>query len=111
MTEQQLQAKCFLWHWNTFPEERRMLYHADNNSANRIVGNMKKSAGVVKGVSDLCLIWHNSTVYLELKTQDGVQTAEQKDFMKKVIERGHAYFIIRSFERFQEIIKIVYEHK
>ena len=108
MTEQQLQAKCFIWHWNTFPEERRMLFHADNNSANRIIGNQKKSAGVVKGVSDLILICEGFTVYIEMKTETGVQSREQKDFAEKVRSRGHTYFVCRSEEEFQRIVKTAY---
>ena len=86
-----------------------MLFHADNNSANAIVGNRKKASGVVKGVSDMVLITKVGTVYLEFKTPVGVQSAEQKDFAAKVRERDHLYFIIRSFEQFQELIKQLYE--
>ena len=111
MTEQQLQAKCFIWHWNTYPNERRMLFHADNNSANAIVGNRKKSSGVVKGVSDMVLITSGGTVYLEFKTEIGVQSAEQRDFQAKVIERNHTYWIIRSFEQFVKLIKTIYNEQ
>ena len=109
MTEQQIQAKCFIWHWNTYPNERRMLFHADNNSANALVGNRKKASGVVKGVSDMVLITLCGTVYLEFKTPTGVQSAEQKDFAAKVRERGSLYFIVRSVEQFQKLIKEFYE--
>ena len=109
MTEQQLQAKCFIWHWNTYPNERRMLFHADNNSANALVGNRKKASGVVKGVSDMVLITEHGTVYLEFKTLVGVQSAEQKDFQQKVIARNGMYLIVREFDQFVNLIKKIYE--
>lgn len=108
MTEQQLQAACFIWHWNTYPQERRMLFHADNNSVNRYVGNQKKSAGVVKGVSDFILICKDVVVFIEMKTLIGVQSGEQKDFMRKINELGHPYFIIRSAEEFKKLITKLY---
>lgn len=109
MTEQQIQTECFIWHWNNYPEERRMLFHADNNSANAIVGNRKKSSGVVKGVSDMVLLTHSGVAFLEFKTLVGVQSPEQKDFQSKCIERGCTYIIVRSVEQFKNLIQKLYE--
>jgi hypothetical protein len=110
MTEQQLQAKCFLWFWNNHPEERRMLFHVDNNSSNSVVGNQKKALGVTKGVSDLIYIlpW-GKTVFLECKLPGGVQKPEQREFMVAIQQREHLYFIFRSLEEFQAIIKNLWE--
>lgn len=105
MTEEQIQAKCFQWFWNTYPLQRQMLYHNNNNSVNRVAGNKMKAIGVVAGVSDFTYILHGCVVFIEMKTDVGQQKTEQKDFMNKVQSREHLYFIIRSFEAFCELIK------
>ncbi len=105
MTEEQMQAKCFQWHWNTYPMQRQMLYHNNNNSHNSISGNKMKAIGVVKGISDFTYICNGAVVFIEMKTDAGKQKPEQVDFMNKVQARGHLYFIIRSYEAFVELIQ------
>lgn len=102
--EEVLQSKCSLWFWNNYHKHRRMLFHVDNNSFNRIIGANKKALGVVKGVADLILILPSHVVFIELKTETGTQSDAQIDFQKKVAERNHLYLVIRSFEEFQSFI-------
>lgn len=105
MTEEQLQAECYRWFWNKFIEERQMLFHVDNNSYNGIIGNRKKSLGVVKGISDFIFILPNGrTAFIEMKTEKGYQKPEQREFMHKVCERGHEYYICRSVDQFKTLI-------
>lgn len=104
--EAKLQAECFKWFWNTFPSERRMLFHVDNNSWNTIVGAKKKALGVVQGVSDMVLILDCSVEFLEFKTDTGAQSEEQIDFENKVTTRCHRYVVIRSMEQFKNYIYV-----
>lgn len=109
MTEEQLQAQCFQWHWNNYHSERRMLHCNNNNSSDRIEGNKNKAVGVVAGVADMELtIDGGGTVFIEMKLPGKKQSEEQIDFMKKVRERGHIYIVIFSFEDFKNFIKKVY---
>lgn len=101
MTEINLHSLCFIWFHNTYPEHRQMLFHVNNKARNAIEGNRFKAMGVVKGVSDLVLILPKKVVFLELKTETGIQSPEQKEFEKKVTARGHEYIIIRSLPQFQ----------
>lgn len=105
MTEAQLQSRCFLWHWNTYPKERYMLHHNNNNSHNRNKGATMKALGVVSGVSDFELIINNMVVFIEMKTPEGQLSPEQKVFRDKVVERGHIYTVVRTFEQFANLIK------
>lgn len=104
MTEDQLQSQCTIWFENTFHAERRMLFHVDNNSWNRVIGAKKKALGVRDGVADLVLILFVEIIFIEMKTLTGVQSDAQKDFEQKVKRRGHKYIIIRTFEKFKEFI-------
>ena len=109
MTEEQLQVQCFQWHWNTYPNERRMLWHNNNNSWSKIAGNINKSRGVVAGVADFTLLVKGMAIMIELKVIGGKQSEEQIEFNKRCIERGIPYFIIFSFEEFKQLILKIYE--
>lgn len=105
MTEEQLQSQCAIWFWNTFPDYRRMLFHVDNNSQNSIVGARKKALGVCSGPSDFILVLSlGKVVFIEMKTEVGSQSIEQKEFQSKVEARGHEYKIIRNLEGFRRFI-------
>lgn len=103
-TEQQLQAYCAQWFWNTYPAHRRMLVMVDNNSENEVIGNRKKAMGVVRGPSDLFLVLYRAVIFIEMKLPGKTQSVEQKDFENKVTERGHIYIIMYSFKQFKEFI-------
>lgn len=106
MTEDRLQAECFQWHWNTFPHLRKTLFHVQQKARNKIEGNKFKAMGVVQGVSDLILVCPGETVYIELKTDTGSQSPDQKEFQKVIEEYGcQKYYLIRSLEQFQELVK------
>ena len=104
MTEEQLQSSCVQWFWNNYPEQRKMLFHVDNNSWNSVIGSRKKALGVVSGPSDLILILRCRVVFIEMKIPGGVQSDNQKDFEKKVNDRSHQYIIIYSLQEFKNLI-------
>lgn len=110
-SEAALQASCFQWFHNTFPSQRQMLFHVQNKARNAIEGNKFKALGVVKGVSDLILIVNFRVLFIELKTENGVQTPEQSQFQAKVIQRGHEYFIVRTLSEFQNLIAAYLRHR
>lgn len=108
MTEQQIQSECFIWHWNTYPKERGMLHHNNNNSHNRNKGSQMKALGVVEGVADFELVSDGRVDFIEMKTENGIQSAAQKEFQRMVNERGHYYHIIRSKDSFIKTVKSIY---
>lgn len=105
-TEDQLQAECFMWYYNTFRFGiySKMLHHNDNNSANRITGSRKKALGVTPGVSDFEFITHGIVHFIEMKIPGGVQNDDQKVFQKQVELMGFPYTLIFSFVEFQKYI-------
>lgn len=103
-SESRLQSDCFTWFHNSFPSQRQMLFHVQNKARNAIEGNKFKAMGVVKGISDLILILPGRVVFIELKTDTGTQSADQKLFEMKVKARGFEYLIMRSLEEFQGYI-------
>lgn len=69
--------------------------------AGRISGSIDKSMGTIAGVADSCLLLANRAVFIEFKTENGIQSTEQKNFQAKVAETNHLYYIIRSFNEFK----------
>lgn len=108
MTHEQLIAECFQWHWNEFPEERRMLYGVNNNSSSIIEGNRNKAKGVVPGILDFCYICTDGRVaYLDAKVGNDRPSEEQIDFCEKLTDRGIFWQFFSSLEEFKQIIEFL----
>jgi hypothetical protein len=104
MTEEQLHTDCVRWFWNTYPSQRGMLFHVDNNSYNSVIGARKKALGVVPGVSDLILVLRRRVLFIELKIPGGKQSDAQIEFDYAVGNRGHEYVLAYSLQEFKQII-------
>ena len=103
MTEDQLQAQCFQWHWNTFPHLRRTLFHINQKARNKIEGNKMKAMGVVPGVSDFCNLQPAGVRWIEMKTETGTQSKDQQAFQEMVEILGMSYHLVRSFNQFKSL--------
>lgn len=104
--EAKIQGDLFMWHWNTYPLERRRLFHVNNNPRNKIDGARLKALGLVKGVSDLIFVCGDgSTAYIEMKTPNGTQSEDQIEFEKAITGVGARYFIVRSVDDGMELIE------
>jgi len=104
ISESALQAQIFLHHWNTYPNERGLLFHVNNKARNAIEGNRMKAMGSVAGVSDLIYLRPGGKpLLLELKLDTGKQSPEQKKWQSAVEAAGYEYRIIRSLNEFQQI--------
>lgn len=57
-----------------------------------------KNTGLLKGVSDLVFQTDKETIYIEVKTDTGVQSSEQKDFQKRIENLGLKYLLVRSVQ-------------
>ena len=108
--EARLQADCFRWCWNSYPETRRLLFHVENERTNSsmIDGARRRSMGLVAGVSDLILLiprgrWHG--LCIEMKTIEGKQRDEQKLWQAAVESQGYRYELIRTKQSFQQLIE------
>lgn len=104
MTESQLQALCFAWHWNTYPEERGLLYMNYNNPKNAIQGAHLRALGMIKGIADMTYLSKDGAIFLEFKTEKGKQSPAQVEWQAKVLTAGYEYKIIRSEQDFKNAI-------
>ncbi len=63
--------------------------------------------GLRPGAADL-VVWfpHREIGYLEVKTETGQLSENQRRFKKRCVENGVFYAVVRSVEDVQEIIKV-----
>lgn len=106
--EGRIQAECFAWFWNTFPQYRKLLFHVanenDRSDSNAIQGAMRKSLGIVPGVSDFVFLVKRGdfgALLIEMKDDTGTQKPAQREWQALVEAHGYKYVICRSLEQFQ----------
>lgn len=109
--EGKIQAECFAWFWNEFPQYRKLMFHVPNENdradSSIIQGAIRKSLGVVAGVSDLILLVPRGThgaLLIEMKDEKGTQKPVQKEWQTLVEAQGYRYEICRSLHQFKELI-------
>ena len=96
--EYHLQQEIVLWFNRNYPKYIIFAVHNEAGYRNKSI------TGVLKGVSDLVVVLHQKVVFVELKTEKGVQSKFQKLFERRINKTGHEYYICRSLDEFKEII-------
>jgi hypothetical protein len=109
--EGRIQAECFSWFWNEFPQYRKTLFHVPNENdradSNIIQGAIRKSLGVVSGVADLILMIKRGgygALCIEMKDERGKQKPAQIEWQAIIERQGYKYEVCRSLEQFKLII-------
>ena len=114
--EGKIQASCVAWFYNTYPQYRGLYFAVQNENAradsNASTGAIRRSMGVVSGVSDTILLiprgkWKG--LCIEFKTDIGRQSPAQAEWQVKVEAQGYRYEVVRSLEEFKKLI-IEYEN-
>ena len=107
-----IQSQCVAHFHNTYPEYRGLYFCVPNENSrgdsNSATGAIRRSMGVVKGVSDTLMLiprgkWHGLCV--EYKRLDGYQSQAQKEWQSKVEAQDYRYEVVRSLEEFKKLIK------
>lgn len=87
-------------HLYDHPEKQR-LFCIWTNAQSKQYGNKMRTMGVKTGISDWCYIADNGKViWIELKTEEGHQSPDQKKFERLCELTGHTYRIARSYQEF-----------
>jgi hypothetical protein len=83
-----------------------LIFSVPNGGSRNIIEAKKlKSTGLMAGVSDLIVLKPNGeTIFVEIKTDVGIQSLVQIKFQNKVEELGFKYFVVRSLDDFKELI-------
>lgn len=105
LSHDQLQAECYQWFYNTYPEQRGLMHANNNNSLNKIQGNQKKALGVLKGALDLEYFIKGKLYFFDIKVGKDKFSQAQHEFIAQVTAEGAKCYEIRSLEQFQAIIQ------
>lgn len=114
--EHLLQCACVRWFAYQWPQYDGLLFAVPNGGArSKATAGKLKAEGVVAGVADLILLVPQSKTYItfageimlnynalciEMKTEKGRQSPEQKEWQAKVEAVGYKYVVVRSLEQF-----------
>lgn len=111
MPEGKIQASCYQYFWNTYPQYRGLYFAVPNENnradSNAITGAIRRSMGVYHGVSDTILLLPRGgfhALLIEYKDEKGKQSDYQKAWQRLVESYGYRYEVCRSLEQFQIII-------
>jgi hypothetical protein len=108
MNENIIQQQIYLWFNNNYclktHKNRCMIFSVPNDSINAIETKRKINTGLLKGASDLIVVLPNKILFVELKTEKGIQSDNQKDFQNRIELLGFEYYVIRSLEQFKQLI-------
>lgn len=107
LKENKIQSEIFIWYHNTYTIHNKGLIFAVPNGGTRNIREaiLLKATGVVSGVSDLiCIMPNFKLVFVEVKTEKGVQSEKQKWFQKLVELFGFEYHLVRSLEEFKVLV-------
>jgi hypothetical protein len=112
ISEARLQSDCFLHAHNEYPQIRGLLFMV-NNEVPKLPYETKKqwmqrvsrlrAMGLIPGVCDLLLIYPLNC--FEFKLPGETQSPEQQSFQAKCKLAGIPYFIVETFEQWQELIQ------
>ena len=108
--EDVIQQKCVIWFRNNYGlkthNPRYLLFSVPNSGKDGKEQSYKKATGLMAGVADLILLMPNGKcIFVEMKTEKGKQSDDQKTFEDAVLKLGFTYIVCRSFEQFQEEIQ------
>ena len=106
LSEDQLQAKCYQWFHNTYPQYRGMLFHVPNGASRNIIEASKlKAMGVVPGIPDMILCINSKTTFFELKAENGRLSPAQIEIHKMLRLEGFDVHTVFSYDEFVRTIE------
>lgn len=108
--ENLIQQRCVVYFNNKYclnsHDPRCVIFSVPNESENAWETQKKINTGLMKGAADCIILLPNSVcLFMECKTDIGVQSPAQKAFQIRVETLGFHYYIYRSLDEFQTILK------
>jgi len=97
MSEDKIQHEIVMW----LQDQKIYFFSVPNEGAGKdavIRMTRLKAMGLRPGTSDLVLVLPNRVVFVEVKTDTGIQSKLQKVFQERVTALGHEYLLVRSLK-------------
>jgi hypothetical protein len=107
-SEDAIQQEIVMWYRNNYclkkHDPRNLIFSVPNDSKDAKEQMRKIATGLFSGVSDLIMIHFGNVYFIEVKTDVGRQSDKQKEFQTLVENQGFKYYLIKSLEKFKEIV-------
>ena len=108
-SEDRIQAAIVTWYNNTYclrhHNPRCLILSIPNGGTRHVQEAMTlKATGLLPGASDLIVVHMGVLLWVEVKTETGRQSPEQRDFEQRVMSMGYRYALVRSLENFKELV-------
>lgn len=108
MSEIRLQAACYQWTHNNYPQTRGLIFAVPNGGTRHKIEAMQlKASGLVAGIPDVLLVWKAKIYPFEFKTRSGRLKANQQKIHEIWNNQGVPVTVIRSFEQWEKTIKSI----
>lgn len=106
VNEDIIQAEIYKWfHNNHCAGKKNIIFSVPNGGTrNKIEAIKLKATGLMPGVSDLIVLLPSKCLFIEVKTDTGKQSDNQKVFESKVTALGFDYYLVRSLDDFKRIL-------
>jgi len=105
ISEERLQADCYQWFHNSFPNLRGLLWHVPNGGQRSASeANKFKAIGLVPGVCDLHFYYQGKMYFIELKIEAGRLSPNQINWIEAISNQGGEVIVIRDLYTFQNFI-------
>jgi len=107
-SEDAIQSDFFQSVWNKFPQTRHLLFAVPNGGRRTVTEAAKfKATGVVAGIPDMCFCWDGKIYGIEVKTETGVLSPNQKKVHAAWEAQNIEVFVIRSAKEGLKIIESI----
>ena len=102
MTEHEIQSQLVRWFRAEYPDDYWSFFSVPNaGMRSGIAGKRMREEGLVKGVSDLILLMPRGKYHglcLELKTEIGVVSRQQADFLHASQQQGYCAMVAKGLK-------------
>jgi len=105
-TEGAIQAKCYQWFVNNFPDLRQLLQSIPNESKrSKVYASTLKAMGLTPGWPDMAFHFRGKTTFLECKIPGGNPSDEQLSVRKALTKQGFDVLTFRDLSSFQKALE------
>lgn len=108
--EHDIQVACVSWFRREYPNLAKSLFAVPNGGKrDKIIGGQLKAEGALAGVLDLILLYPINgcgALLIEMKTEDGELSTNQKAWINHISQFGYICVLVRSLEEFQTVVRL-----
>ena len=106
MKESEIQS-AIIDYLKILDQQGTLFFHrSNNNTVYDPIGKRFRSLakGQKKGFPDILVLFHGKCIGIEVKTDTGRQSKEQKEIEKSFLKQGFEYYVVRSLDDVKNVL-------